>query len=51
MLNFFARDFPRLEKEWKVTLEERLERSTEKLERVQPRFQITPPANNGSICT
>jgi superfamily II DNA or RNA helicase len=41
VLNFFARDFPRLEKEWKVTLEERLERSAEKLERVQPRFQIT----------
>jgi len=42
VLNFFARDFPRLEKEWKVTLEERLERSAEKLERVQPHFQITP---------
>jgi superfamily II DNA or RNA helicase len=42
VLNFFARDFPRLEKEWKVTLEERLERSAEKLERVQPRFQIAP---------
>jgi superfamily II DNA or RNA helicase len=42
VLNFFARDFPRLEKEWKVTLEERLERSTEKLERVEPRFHITP---------
>ncbi len=42
VLNFFARDFPRLEQEWKVTLEERLERSTGKLERVQPRFQITP---------
>jgi superfamily II DNA or RNA helicase len=42
VLNFFARDYPRLEKEWKVTLEERLERSTEKLERVEPRFQITP---------
>ena len=41
VLNFLARDFPRLEKEWKVTLEERLERSAEKLERVQPRFQIT----------
>jgi superfamily II DNA or RNA helicase len=41
VLNFFARDYPRLEKEWKVTLEERLERSTEKLERVQPRCQIT----------
>jgi len=42
VLNFFARDFPRLEKEWKVTLEERLERSAEKFERVEPRFQITP---------
>ena len=42
VLNFFARDFPRLEKEWKVTLEERLERSAAKLERVQPRYQITP---------
>jgi hypothetical protein len=42
VLNFFARDYPRLEKEWKVTLEERLERSAEKLERVQPRCQITP---------
>jgi SNF2 family DNA or RNA helicase len=42
VLNFFARDYPRLEKEWEVTLEERLERSAEKLERVEPRFQITP---------
>ena len=42
VLNFFARDFPRLEKKWNVTLEERLERSREKLERVQPRFQIMP---------
>ncbi|HEX3797791.1 MAG TPA: SNF2-related protein [Verrucomicrobiae bacterium] len=43
VLNFFAREFPKLEKEWKVTLEERLERSTEKnLERIEPRFDITP---------
>jgi hypothetical protein len=41
VLNFFARDYPRLEKEWKVTLEERLERSAEKLERVQPHCHIT----------
>ncbi len=42
VLNFFARDFPRLEKEWEVTLEERLERSTaQNLERIEPRFQIT----------
>jgi superfamily II DNA or RNA helicase len=43
VLNFFAREFPRLEKEWEVTLEERLQRSTtQNLERVEPRFQITP---------
>ncbi len=42
VLNFFARDFVRLEKEWTVTLEERLERSAEKnLERIEPRFEIT----------
>ena len=43
VLNFFAREYPRLEKEWEVTLEERLERSTEKnIEHIEPRFQITP---------
>jgi len=42
VLNFFARHYPGLEKEWAVTLEERLERSTQNLERVEPRFQITP---------
>ena len=42
VLNFFARHYAALEKEWKVTLEERLERSTQNLERVEPRFQITP---------
>jgi superfamily II DNA or RNA helicase len=42
VLNFFARDFPQIEKDWDVTLEERLERSTEKLERVHTQFQITP---------
>jgi SNF2 family DNA or RNA helicase len=43
VLNFFARDYPRLEREWQVTLEERLERTTEKhLDRLEPRFQITP---------
>ena len=42
VLGFFAREYPRLEAEWQVTLEERLERSTEKhLERVAPRFQVT----------
>ncbi len=42
VLNFLARDFPRLQKEWAVTLEERLERTTmPKLERIEPRFEIT----------
>jgi superfamily II DNA or RNA helicase len=43
VLSFFAREFPRLEREWNVSLEERLQRSTsEKLERIEPQFQITP---------
>ena len=42
VLNFFAREYPRLQKEWDVTLEERLERTTQKdLERIEPRFEIT----------
>jgi len=42
VLNFFAREFPKLQSEWTVTLEERLERSTtQNLERIEPRFQIT----------
>jgi superfamily II DNA or RNA helicase/REP element-mobilizing transposase RayT len=43
VLTFFAREHPKLEKEWKVTLEERLEFSANKnLERIEPKFQITP---------
>lgn len=42
VLSFFAREFPRLQREWQVTLEERLEQSTARnLERIEPRFQIT----------
>jgi superfamily II DNA or RNA helicase len=42
VLNFFAREFPKLQREWTVTLEEKLERSTaEKIERIQPQFQIS----------
>jgi superfamily II DNA or RNA helicase len=42
VLNFFAREFPRLQLEWSVTLEERLERSTARnLERIEPQFQVT----------
>ncbi|MBK9140513.1 MAG: SNF2 helicase associated domain-containing protein [Verrucomicrobia bacterium] len=43
VLTFFAREFPRLERDWTVTLEERLERSTRtKLERIEPTFRVTP---------
>lgn len=43
VLNFFAREYPKLEREWSVTLEERLERSTKQnIERIEPKFQITP---------
>jgi superfamily II DNA or RNA helicase len=43
VLNFFAREFPRLHREWSVTLEERLEQSAARnIERVEPRFTITP---------
>lgn len=43
VLRFFARTYTRLQKDWEVTLEERLERATTQgLDRVQPRFEITP---------
>ena len=39
----FARDYGRLQREWQVTMEERLQRSTsQNLERIEPRFEITP---------
>ena len=42
VLKFFAREYPRMQKEWEVSLEERLGRSTrEKMERIEPRFEIT----------
>ncbi len=42
VVNFFARQYPRLQKEWEVSLEERLQRSTAKnFERIEPRLQIT----------
>ena len=43
VIAFFAREFPRLEREWQVALEERLERSTEKnFERITPEFRVLP---------
>ena len=42
VLNFFAREFPKLQREWSVTLDEQLENRTMKnIERVEPQFQIT----------
>lgn len=42
VLNFFAREFSRLQREWTVTLDEHLENRTLKnIERVEPQFQIT----------
>ncbi len=42
VLTFFARDYPKLEKEWETSLEERLEKTTaQNVERIEPRFQIT----------
>ncbi|MGZ5566628.1 MAG: SNF2-related protein, partial [Limisphaerales bacterium] len=43
VLNFLAREFPRLQREWTVTLDEHLEnRTLRNIERVEPQFQITP---------
>src|ERR1035437_10155322 len=42
VLNFFARECGKLQREWSVTLDEQLENRTMKnIERVEPRFQIT----------
>jgi superfamily II DNA or RNA helicase len=42
VLNFFAREFPRLQREWSVALDDHLEnRTMRNIERVQPRFEIT----------
>ena len=42
VLTFFAREYPRLEKEWTITLEDRLQKSAEKnIERIEPRFEVT----------
>ncbi len=43
VLTFFARDYPRLQSEWQVTLEERLDWSLNKnVERIAPRCEIRP---------
>ena len=41
VVSFFAREYPRLARDWEVTLEERLERSTDKhFERLEPSVRI-----------
>lgn len=43
VVRFFARDYPRWQKEWEVSLADRLEHSTVKnFERLEPRFEIRP---------
>ena len=43
VLRFFARAFARLQREWKVTLQERLDWALEKkTERIQPQCEFTP---------
>lgn len=42
ILNFFARDYPRMQHDWDVAMEERLQKSTaNNIERIEPRFQVT----------
>lgn len=43
VLTFFARDYPRLQNEWSVTLEERLDWSLNKnVERIEPKCEVRP---------
>ncbi len=43
VVRFFARDYPRWQKEWEVSLEERLQHSTTKnFRRLELRFEIRP---------
>ena len=47
VLQFFARDYPRLEREWEVSLEERLSKGVAgNLERVEPRFEVVSSGQN-----
>ena len=49
VVRFFARDYPRWQKEWDVSLEEQLQHSTAKnFERLEPHFQITPSGERWS---
>ncbi len=42
VLNFFARDFPWMQREWETSFDERLQRSAAtNIERIEPEFQVT----------
>ena len=46
VLAFFARDLPRLEKEWAVTIGTRFAHVTRDIERIQPRLEIRASGEN-----
>ncbi len=46
ILAFFARDLPRLEKEWTVTIGSRFAHVTRDIERIQPRLEIRTSGEN-----
>ena len=46
ILAFFARDLPRLEKEWTVTIGSRFAHVTSNIERIQPRLEIRTSGEN-----
>ncbi len=46
ILAFFARDLPRLEKEWDVTIGSRFAHVTRDIERIQPRLEIRTAGEN-----
>ena len=46
VLAFFARDLPRIEKEWSVTIGERFAHVTRDIERIQPRLEIRTSGEN-----
>ena len=46
ILAFFARDLPRLEKEWAISIGERFAHVTRDIERIQPRLEIRTSGEN-----
>jgi superfamily II DNA or RNA helicase len=46
ILAFFARDLPRMERDWKVTVGSRFEHVTRDIERIQPRIDVQRSGEN-----